>query len=96
MHEGRSGAIPRPTLLAAIVAKSAATALPNSERHYRDLALLCVLVEDPFDMTDQMTSKDRQRLRLADALLEPSHPAWLLVPVRRRGAGQIAFGVLHD
>lgn len=95
MHEGRSGTIPRPTLLAAIVGKSAATALPNAERHYRDLALLCALVEDPFAMAEQMTSKDRHRLRLADALLEPSCPAWLLVPASRRAAGQIAFGILR-
>lgn len=96
VHEGRSGTIPRPTLLAAIVAKSAAAALPNPERHYRDLALLCALAEDPFEMAEQMTSKDRQRLRLAKALLEPSHPAWLLVPASRRGAGQIAYRILHD
>jgi hypothetical protein len=83
-------------MLAALVAKAAATALPGPERHYRDLALLCTLVEDPFEMAEQMTAKDRQRLRLADALLEPSHPAWLLVPVSRRSAGQIAFGILRD
>lgn len=96
VHEGRSGTIPRPKMLAALVAKAAATALPGPERHYRDLALLCTLVEDPFEMAEQMTAKDRQRLRLADALLGPSHPAWLLVPVSRRSAGQIAFGILRD
>ncbi|HET7388337.1 MAG TPA: hypothetical protein VFJ19_16915 [Nocardioidaceae bacterium] len=95
VHEGRTGTIPRPTLLAAIVAKAAATALPSPERHYRDLALLCALVADPFDLVEQMTPKDRQRLRLANALLEPSHQAWLLVPASRRSAGRIAFGVLR-
>lgn len=95
VHEGRTGTIPRPTLLAALVAKAAATALPGPERHYRDLALLCALVEDPFEMAERMSPKDRQRLRLADALLELSHPAWLLVPASRRGAGQIAFALLR-
>lgn len=95
VHEGRRGTIPRPTLLAAIVGKSAATALPAPERHYRDLALLCALVADPFDLVEQMTRKDRQRLRLASSLLDDSHAAWLLVPDAIRSAGRIAFGILH-
>lgn len=95
VHGSRRGTIPRPTLLAAIVGKAAATALPGPDRHYRDLALLCALVADPFDLVDQMTRKDRQRLRLASSLLDDSHPAWLLVPDRIRSAGRIAYGVLH-
>ena len=95
VHEGRSGTIPRPTLLAAIVGKSAATALPGPDRHYRDLALLCALVGDPFEVVDQMTRKDRQRLRLASKLLDDSHPTWTLLPTAVRSAGQIAYGVLH-
>jgi hypothetical protein len=95
VHERRSGTIPRPTLLAAIVGKAAATALPGPDRHYRDLALLCALVEDPFEVVDQMTRKDRQRLRLASKLLDNSHPAWALLPSAIRSAGQIAYGVLH-
>jgi hypothetical protein len=96
VHEGRSGTLPRPTLLAAIVGKAAATALPPSERHYRDLALLCALVDDPFTMADQLTKKDRQRVRLARALLDDTHGAWALVPDAIRGQGQIAYGILHD
>jgi hypothetical protein len=34
VHEGRSGTLPRPSLLAAIVGKAAATALPPPDRHY--------------------------------------------------------------
>jgi hypothetical protein len=67
LHEGRTGTISRPTLLVGIVGKAAATALPGPERHYRDLALLCALVGDPFELVDQMTRKDRQRLRLASS-----------------------------
>ncbi len=95
VHEGRRGTIPRPTLLAAIVGKAAATALPGSERHYRDLALLCALVGDPFEMGDQMTRKDRQRLRRASKLSDDAHPAWALVPTAIRSAGRITYGVLH-
>ncbi|HVK30833.1 MAG TPA: hypothetical protein VM575_21030 [Nocardioides sp.] len=94
-HEGRSGTVPRPTLLAAVVAKAAATGLPGPDRHYRDLALLCALVEDPFELVDQMTRKDKQRLRMASSLLDDAHPAWLLLPPSVRNAGRIAYGVLH-
>lgn len=95
VHEGRRGTIPRPTLLAAIVGKAAATALPGPDRHYRDLALLCALVVDPFELVDEMTRKDRQRLRLASKLLDDAHPAWPLLPATIRSAGQIAYSVLH-
>lgn len=91
----RSGALPRPTLLAAIVGKAAATALPPPERHYRDLALLCALVDDPFALADQLTRKDRRRVRLAKALLDDTHAAWALVPDPIRGPGQIAYGILR-
>ena len=87
--------IPRPTLLAAIVGKAAATALPGPERHYRDLALLCALVPDPFDVAEQLTRKDRQRVRMASKLLGDTHPAWALVPESIRSSGQIAYGILH-
>jgi hypothetical protein len=95
VHEGRRGMIPRPTLLAAIVGKAAATALPGPERHYRDLALLCALVPDPFDVAEQLTRKDRQRVRMASKLLGDTHPAWALVPDSIRSSGQIAYGILH-
>jgi hypothetical protein len=95
VHEGRSGTLPRPSLLAAIVGKAAATALPPPDRHYRDLALLCALVDDPFTLAEQLTKKDRQRVRLAKALLDDTHAAWALVPDAIRGQGQIAYGVLY-
>ena len=76
-HEGRTGQIPRPTLLGAIIMKAAATDLPSPARHYRDLALLCSLVADPFDLTGQLTAKDRKRLRRARALADDNHIAGL-------------------
>jgi hypothetical protein len=50
---------------------------------------------DPFELVDQMTRQDRQRLRLASNLLDEAHPAWPLLPAAIRSAGQIAYGVLH-
>ena len=95
VHEGRSGTLPRPTLLAAIVGKAAATALPTPERHYRDLALLCALVDDPFALAEQLTTKDRQRVRNAKDLLDDTHAAWALVPEPIRSQGRIAYGILY-
>lgn len=94
VHENRQGTLPRPTLLAAIVGKAAATGLRNPERHYRDLALLLCLVEDPFALVDQLTVKDRQRLRRARRLLDEAHPAWALAPSGIRANGQISYAVL--
>ena len=94
-HEGREGTLPRPTLLAAIIGKAAAVKLPDPDRHYRDLALLCALVEDPFELRDQLTKKDRKRLRKAHRLLNDNHPAWVLVPDNIRGQGQISYAILH-
>jgi hypothetical protein len=74
--------------------KAAATQLPSPARHYRDLALLCSVVADPFDLAGQLTAKDRQRLRKARALADDSHIAWSLVPAEIRSQGQITFGVL--
>lgn len=96
VHEGRQGSLPRPTLLAAIVGKAAATRLPNPERHYRDLALLLGLVEDPFVLASQLTRKDRQRLRMARQLADDTHLAWVLVPSAIRANGQISYAVLTE
>jgi hypothetical protein len=97
IHEGRSGAVPRPTLLAAVVSKAAACGLPDDpSRHVRDLALLCALVDDPFAMRDELKAKDRQRLGLAGALSDNAHMAWLLVPDAIREQGQAAYAVLTE
>jgi hypothetical protein len=95
VHEGRSGLIPRPSLLAAIVAKAAALELPGSpDRHYRDLVLLLCLVPDPFAMRDQLTGKDRRRIRAAARLLDDSDVAWTLAPAELRSDGHTALQVL--
>lgn len=95
VHEGRVGRVPRPSLLAAVVAKGAACGLPGDvSRHLRDLALLCALVDDPFAMAGQLTAKDRRRVRLAAALTDPGHLAWLLVPAAIRDRGIDAYVIL--
>lgn len=94
-HEGRTGHVPRPTLVSAIVIKAAAIALPGDPaKHLRDVALLCALVEDPFTAAEQLDNKDRKRIRIAKALDDDDHPAWRLLPEDVRRNGQIAYGVL--
>jgi len=94
---GKLGMIPRPSLLGAVIAKSAACGLPEDvSRHLRDLALLCSLLDDPFETAEELTAKDRKRLRLAKALDDPGHPSWLLVPEDIRSDGRIAWAILND
>ena len=94
-HESRRGTVPRPSLLGAVVAKGAACALPgDNSRHLRDLALLCALIEDPFEMSEQMTSKDRRRVLDARVLLDSGHSAWQLVPAAIRAQGCDAYEIL--
>jgi hypothetical protein len=96
-HEKRRGTVPRPSLLGAVVAKGAACALPgDNSRHLRDLELLCALIEDPFDMSEQMTHKDRQRVLDGRALEDSEHPAWHLVPAAIRARGFDAYEILSS
>lgn len=72
----RSGMVPRPGLLAAILVKASATTIAvrsNPERDWTDIAFLLTLVPDPTDMANTLTSGARSatavarddRLRLA-------------------------------
>ncbi len=71
--------VPRPTLLGAIVGKATAATVDHSDpaRHLSDLAFLCGLVVDPFALSEEVTKKDRARLRAAGAKLGADHPAWM-------------------
>ena len=76
-YKGRVGAIPRPSLLGAIVGKACAVDVDDAPTNQEiDLALLLSLVDDPFVMRDQLTSKDRQRLRPRRVMCEPDHRVW--------------------
>lgn len=91
--------VPRPSLLAAMVAavaqaKGAACALSgDGSRHFRDLALFCALVPDPFELAEMLTNKDRQRLGSARHLADPLHAAWQLVPSGIREQGHEAYRI---
>lgn len=72
-----SGRVPRPSLLGAVVAKAVAVRVDDAPDAQRlDLALLLSLIEDPFVLLDDLTKKDRQRLRPRRDLLDDEHPVW--------------------
>jgi hypothetical protein len=77
-YEGRTATVPRPNLLGAIVGKAVGAVADSREpeRHLRDLAFLCSLVEDPFALAEAVTPKDRKRIRQAARKLEISSPYW--------------------
>jgi hypothetical protein len=94
-HEGRTGRLPCPDLLGALVAKAAACGLGGDvSRHLDDVALLCALVADPFAVAGDLSPKDRKRLRMAARLDEHDHPSWLLLPRELAARGQVTYQVL--
>ncbi len=94
-HQGRVGLLPRPSLLGAIVIKGRACTLPGEKsRHERDLALICSLVDDPFELRAEMSRTDISRVRGAKELADPECAAWLLVPTTLRDQGVAAFEIL--
>src|SRR5258706_5616722 len=71
----RIGRIPRPSLLAAIIAKAAALNLPgDSQRHQHDLAFLLALMPDPMSTRSALSETERRKLR-ACPLIDRSHRA---------------------
>lgn len=74
---GLDGAVPRPSLLGAIITKAAAVDvddLPGAQR--RDLVFLLGLVADPIALREQLTPTDLRRLRRRRELQDVDHAAW--------------------
>lgn len=91
----RSGHVPRPSLLGAIVGKAMAVAVddvPNAQR--LDFAFLLSLVDDPFDLAARLTSKDRQRLRARKELIEGEHRVWNELDADARDRARAALRIL--
>ena len=91
----RQGFVPRPSLLGALVGKAVAVDvddLPDAQR--LDLALLLSLVEDPITLADQLTKKDRQRLRARSEMANADQQAWASLSVDGADRGRAAFRLL--
>jgi len=94
-HGGSRGLVPRPSLLGAIVGKAVAVDVddvPDAQR--LDLALLLSLVEDPMAMAEQLTSKDRKRLRARAEMGDADQRAWLRLPEETADRGRAAYRLL--
>lgn len=49
---------------------------------------------DPFELVDELSPKDRKRLRMAARLDERDHRSWLLLPRELAARGQVTYQVL--
>lgn len=90
------GLVPRPSLLGAIVGKAIAVDVddvPDAQR--QDLALLLSLVDDPIELADQLTKKDRQRLRSRSEMVDADQRAWASLSLEAADRGRAALRILH-
>lgn len=91
----RNGFVPRPSLLGAIVGKSLAVSVddvPDAQR--LDLALLLSLVDNPIELSDQLSKKDRQRLRARSEMAQPDQHAWSSLPDEAADRGRATYRLL--
>jgi len=94
----RSGHVLRPSLIAALLAKAAATTIAvrdNPDRDWRDAAFLLTLVADPIGTAAELTRGQKRRLRIIRPLLSEDHPAWRQLGERGR-LGRIALEFLLE
>ncbi len=96
IHTTKSaGHVPRPELLGAIIAKALAVDVDDAPDAQRlDLAFLLSLVENPLDVADRTTSKDRRRLRSRTELADPQHAAWQLLAPNQRDRARATLAIL--
>ncbi|AIY17288.1 hypothetical protein GUY44_13450 [Pimelobacter simplex] len=83
MVAGREGAVRRPNLVGALVGKAAALANasdPGLGRHRRDFAILAGLLTARDFRSEELTKKDRQRLRAMVAAVQQDGALLLEVP----------------
>ncbi|MBT8211750.1 MAG: hypothetical protein KJN71_01260 [Acidimicrobiia bacterium] len=93
----KTGLVPRPSLLGAIVGKAVAVGVddvPDAQR--QDLALLLSLVDDPLEMASHLSAKDVQRLRARAEFADPDLAAWRTLEEDPAARGRAAFLLLTN
>ena len=83
-----------PTVLGALILKGAAfiSDRNDTQRHLDDAAILASAIGNPIVERVDLTGSDPVRLeRLSEALADPQHPSWLLVPEDRRARAHKAL-----
>lgn len=90
----RTGTLPRPSLLGAILLKARAVgAAPDeSAKHRGDLAFLLGLVGDPRSLAGHLRKTERNWLRAREELTDRTHLAWRMS--RRPDDAYLALGIL--
>lgn len=91
------GVVRRPSLLGALVAKAAATAIPvrsNPERNWEDAALLLSLVRDPIATRAECGPKDLRRIAKLGGMRCDDHRAWGPLGGAERRLGSATLGLL--
>jgi len=91
----RSGHVPRPSLLGAIVGKALAVTVddvPNAQR--LDFVFLLSLIDDPFALVDQLRTKDRQRIGARKELIKGEHRVWNELDTDARDRARAALRIL--
>lgn len=91
----RSGAVPCPSLLGAILLKARAVEiddLPEAQRS--DLAFLLSLIDDPRAVAAERSTAERRWLRRRAELLDDRHPAWVMLSAEQAANGAIALRIL--
>jgi len=86
-----------PDLLGALILKAAAYSTDNRDRgrHLEDAALLSSFITDHAKELQRLKGSDKKRLRkVALALEDQNHPAWLSLTVEGRLAGQDTLRIL--
>lgn len=97
LADGLEGVVHRPTILAALVGKAAATGIllrQNPERDWQDAALLLSMLPDPLAAPDQLSPGERRRVARLAPLRNPSHPAWRTLSPSERRLGQAAAAMV--
>lgn len=90
--EDRSGSVPRPDLLGAILIKAKAVDVddqPDAQR--RDLLFLASLVEDPLALRAEMRDAEARWIARRNELVDRSHSAWTILS---RTQADAAYAVL--
>jgi hypothetical protein len=86
------GALPRPTLLGAILVKVRAIDtddVPNAQRS--DVALLLQLVENPDELAGALTRTEKRWLRRHEYLADPADPMWNAIQAEDREQAALVY-----
>lgn len=91
----RSGFIPCPNLLGAILLKTRAVTVDDvPTAQLADLTFLLSLVNDPRELAAHLRGRERSWLRKRKELQDRAHPAWRSIPEEKANQGYAALAII--